>query len=96
MSTSKVNTLVVPFDIAGDHQTFEFGLSSEEYSFGIDSAVQIVETTDMYDGAYDVTPSGEAQMLFTENKIMAANVVINPIPSNYGRITWNGSVLTVS
>ena len=25
-----------------------------------------------------------------------ANVTVNPIPSNYGLITWNGSVLTVS
>lgn len=32
----------------------------------------------------------------TENKTTQQNIVINPIPSNYGLITWNGSVITVS
>lgn len=51
---------------------------------------------DPYTGAYEVTPSGETQTLETENKRMTGNVTINPIPSNYGLITWNGSILTVS
>ena len=50
----------------------------------------------MYDGEYEVTPTGETQTLYTTGRTMAENVVINPIPSNYGLITWNGSVLTVS
>ena len=29
-------------------------------------------------------------------KTMASDVTVNPIPSNYGLITWDGSVLTVS
>ena len=35
-------------------------------------------------------------MLETENKRMTGNVTINPIPSNYGLITWNGAFITVS
>ena len=49
-----------------------------------------------YDGPYEVTPTAETQTLDTEDKVLAQSVVINPIPSNYGLITWNGSVLTVS
>ena len=49
-----------------------------------------------YTGAYEVTPSGETQTLETENKRMTGNVTINPIPNNYGLITWNGSIITVS
>ena len=49
-----------------------------------------------YEGAYEVTPTQSAQVLPTEHRSMAQNVVINPIPSNYGLITWDGSVLTVS
>lgn len=49
-----------------------------------------------YTGDYEVTPSPEAQTLNTAGKRMAREVVVNPIPNNYGLITWNGSVLTVS
>lgn len=49
-----------------------------------------------YTGEYIVTPSSEAQTLLTADLLMAENVTINPIPSNYGLITWNGSFLTVS
>lgn len=51
---------------------------------------------DPYTGAYEVTPSQETQTLETENKRMTGNVTINPIPSNYGLITWNGAFITVS
>ena len=49
-----------------------------------------------YEGEYTVTPSAETQTLDTANKLLARNVTINPIPSNYGLITWNGATLTVS
>lgn len=49
-----------------------------------------------YTRAYEVTPSNERQTLPTEGLMMSHDVVINPIPSNYGLITWNGSTLTVS
>ncbi len=49
-----------------------------------------------YTGEYEVTPSRETQVLNTEGLKTTANIVINPIPSNYGLVTWNGSVLTVS
>lgn len=51
---------------------------------------------DVYDGDYEVTPSQSAVVLTTVGKAMARNVTVNPIPSNYGLITWNGSTLTVS
>lgn len=50
----------------------------------------------VYTGPTQVTPSAETQTLSTTNKTVTADIIINPIPSNYGLITWNGSVLTVS
>ena len=50
----------------------------------------------VYEGPYTVTPSQETQTLSTERKISARDIIINPIPSCYGLITWDGSVLTVS
>lgn len=50
----------------------------------------------IYDGAHEITPTEEVQILETEGKAVNENIVINPIPSNYGRITWDGRVITVS
>lgn len=49
-----------------------------------------------YEGATEITPSAETQVLQTNNFRMTDNITINPIPSNYGLITWDGSTITVS
>ena len=49
-----------------------------------------------YAGPYEVTPGREAQVLPTEARTLAQDVVVNPIPHNYGLITYNGSTITVS
>ena len=51
---------------------------------------------DPYTGSYSATPTLETQVFFTENLRMTENFIVNPIPSNYGLITWDGSTLTVS
>lgn len=51
---------------------------------------------DPYEGSYEITPNAETQTLETKNLRMTDNIVINPIPSNYGRVDWNGQYLTVS
>lgn len=48
-----------------------------------------------YRGEYEITPSDSAVVLETGGLKMLDNIVINPIPSNYGRIAWNGSTLSV-
>jgi len=49
-----------------------------------------------YDGPYLVTPSTEVQRLHTKDLLSTGDIVVDRIPSNYGLITWDGSVLTVS
>lgn len=49
-----------------------------------------------YAGPYEVTPTSGTQTLETDSLYMRGNITINPISSNYGLITWNGSTLTVS
>ena len=49
-----------------------------------------------YEGPYEVTPTDQVQTLATADKVLAADIVIDPIPSNYGLITWNGTVINVS
>ena len=50
----------------------------------------------VYTGPTEITPSAEAQVLDTTMKSMLEDIVIKPIPENYGLITWDGSVITVS
>jgi len=56
----------------------------------------IREVPDPYEGATVVTPSPDTQVLATSGKTVLGDITVNPIPSNYGLITWDGSVLTVS
>ena len=58
----------------------------------IPSAVNV----DVYTGAYEFTPTQQTQTVEIAHKMAMADIIINPIPSNWGLITWNGSALTVS
>lgn len=49
-----------------------------------------------YEGETTFTPSAEMQTIPTAHTVLLSNITINPIPSNYGLITWNGTTLTVS
>lgn len=48
-----------------------------------------------YKGSYEVTPGQNAQVLPTDGLMMNGDVTIGAIPSNYGRIAWDGSKITV-
>ena len=49
-----------------------------------------------YTGETEVTPTNSTQTLRTSGFMLQSDITINPIPSNYGLITWDGSTLTVS
>ena len=74
--------------------------SAFDCAFGEDGAFDVdfgyTPPQNEYQGPYEVTPSKQEQRLETENMVLATNVVIKPIPSNYGLITYNGSTITVS
>lgn len=50
---------------------------------------------DTYKGNYRVTPNQSKQILNTSGKTLTDNIVVEPIPSNYGKIIWNGSAITI-
>ena len=88
-----------------DNEGLSFSLNSDEaLSFGLSNANALsfdLKTpsqigVENYDGEYVITPTNEAQILNTNHLRMMQNVTVNPIPSNYGLITWNGSKLMVS
>ena len=82
-------------ELEDDALTLDVGDASLEW--GSDEYVRVVNAdADEYDGPYEATPTEDAQTLATQAKLMMREFTVNPIPSNWGLITWNGSTITVS
>lgn len=64
----------------------------------VDGSLVIAKIIDReaYKGQTEITPEPYLQTFETDGKVINGNFIVNPIPSNYGLITWNGSTLTVS
>lgn len=96
LSGAKLNTKTIkavlnavplpPLDMALNVQPLSMGVS--EYG------VRSQETP--YEGEYIFTPTQDTQTVPIGGYVATQNITINPIPSNYGLITWNGATLTVS
>lgn len=91
-----MNIPTYEFHLVEQNRTILFNV--EEPSpvfFKADPRIQII-VAERYQGPYEATPSDQTQILRTADMTMTNDVVVNPIPSNYGLITWNGSTITVS
>ena len=72
-------------------------VSDNTITLGMEKArVIFIDERPAYTGEYTVTPSSETQVLQTNALRMTGNITVNPIPQNYGLVTWNGSTLTIS
>ena len=49
-----------------------------------------------YTGPYEFTPTDEAQTVTITGKQATQDITINPIPSNYGRVSYNGRIITIT
>lgn len=49
-----------------------------------------------YTGPVTVIPSQGTQVLGTAGTMLLSDITVEPIPSNFGLITWDGSTITVS
>lgn len=69
-----------------------------EVNFSPDFAVDVQlghAESKPYQGEYVFTPSDQEQTIQIQGKTAAQNIVIEAIPSNWGRIAWNGYAVTV-
>ena len=82
--------LVADFQIVDEFQC-DFNIRSE-FDCEFDNGIKNSD----YEGSYTVTPTEQTQTLQTTSKLLGQDITINPIPSNYGLITWDGTRLTVS
>jgi len=55
----------------------------------------LVGKTAAYDGPTIVIPSEDTQILETQGLLVPENITVMPIPSNWGRISWNGMYILV-
>ena len=61
------------------------------------SAGEVVNIgADKYEGSYEWTPAATEQTIPINGLEAKADIVIKPIPNNYGLVTYNGSTITVS
>lgn len=87
---------MVPLAVSTDGVAVSLGVQ-EPQSVALGMSVGVyAQIGEHYHGAYTITPSSETQVLDTDTLILDGNITINPIPSNYGLITWDGTNITVS
>lgn len=92
-------TLPIRIDITVAESVQKYDLTVVETNVPIQIGVEtpvVTSTVPEYAGEYDITPSGQAQVFRTNGTKLTRDFVVEPIPSNYGLITWNGSTITVS
>lgn len=58
--------------------------------------IKVVDVTSDYEGVYEFTPSDVEQIAPTAGKLLSKEIVIKPIPSYWGKITYNGTYIRVS
>lgn len=68
---------------------------NEPARMGVQTPI-VTSSVEDYTGPYAVTPGDSRQVLRTNNRRTTQDIVVEPIPQNYGKITYNGSVITVS
>ena len=91
--------IISPIDMQfEDIEQYDLILSDDPFVISeLGSQVSVRKVlADPYTGTYTVEPSREEQILQTSDKLLLENIVIQPIPSNYGLVTWNGSTLMIS
>lgn len=90
-----MNTITVPVKVSTDTLTFKVDVSADRaFAVGVDTAVK--RGAEHYLGPYEVEPSVEQKVLPTAGLFMEYDVVVSAIPEQYGLITWDGSIITVS
>ena len=89
--------ITIPMQVSVSRVEIPVGVavSAVDLPVGIGAAYEMREG-EIYDGPYEFTPTQETQYAPSEGKVLLEDIVINHIPNNYGLITYNGAIITVS
>ena len=97
LPVSLTTTHQIPVNVAANSQLVGVSVGANGAQLPVNCVSSIaVADFPSYDGPFSYTPSTETQVIHVRNKAAYQDITIDPIPSNYGQISWNGSVLTVS
>lgn len=87
------------FEVTFSEECRNFVAKLEGYPSGFNLSfgeiVEVERPSEIYSGETEVTPNEYQQILNTSGKKLNEDIVVNPIPQNYGRIIWNGSTMTI-
>ena len=91
------NPIIVPMTVSIDSLVVPMSVATNTESVGMETGFVVVSgLSPHYSGEYEITPTAEQQTIAINGMVADADIIIDPIPSNYGLITWNGTTLTVS
>lgn len=91
------NPIVVPMTVQSNNVFLPLGVSNTNQFVGMDCEFVIVSGLNAhYEGSYEFTPGDTEQIIAIADKTATADIIIKPIPSNYGLITYNGVGIRVS
>lgn len=85
--------MAIKLKVQSDNITLKAG---DTDSVKLKASVGVPIYPEPYTGETEITPTEEAQTVPTAGLMMQTDIVVNPIPSNYGLITWDGTTITVS
>lgn len=85
----------VSVEVSVQARNVQLAVSGNGRTMGVEIGRELPEYP-VYHGEHTFTPSGETQTVPVANHTMLQDIVINPVPSNYGLITYNGNTITVS
>lgn len=89
--------IVIPVEVAVSNVQIPVEVSVSKMVFPAEVALAYYTSEyEQYTGETEFTPSEEEQVIQTAERVLMDNLTIDPIPSNYGLITWDGTVITVS
>ena len=87
----------IPLDVTPDTVSMSMEVEPDTITVPIQMGVAVVAgNAPPYVGPYSFTPSQQSQTVSIAGHRATQDITIDPIPSNYGLITWNGAFLTVS
>lgn len=89
--------ITIPMQVASDEIAIPMRIGTDSENIGMSiGAEYAIAPVEEYEGSYEFTPTEEAQTIQISGEMATQDIVINPIPSNYGLITYNGTTITVS
>lgn len=91
-----ITPIQVPMTVSTDSVLVPMSISTQPVLNMTIGAEYVMTSVEDYEGNYRVTPQVTTQVLETKDLKMTDNLVVEPIPKNYGLITYNGTNITVS